>query len=389
VIINYKIIIKYMAKNNSIILKIVAGLVVLAVLYFGGNAVFNNNTSETGPIKIGYIGPLTGPSAVLGMDAVKAVEIAVSEANAKGGIDGRQIELLIEDDQYLTKNTVSAYDKLVHTDKVKILLVASYGGMFAVKDRALRDDVLIINPLDCNKDVADADKNILCLATETESIGRVLAGQMLDEGRETAGIMYSTKDTFMALVADSFKKAFEAKGGKVLVESFNYEDDDFRTQILKLKEMEVFVLLGHDEVGLIMKQVGTLGMDKPFFTTGTITSPVAQELAGGNEEDTVFAFWEADAKNQKAKEFNDKFTKLVGRGPILSLTTHPAYDVVKILTDVVLPKTKSTDADKVKAELLKVVNYEGVTGKVTFSKEGLAPIQEKAFRLMGGVPVKI
>lgn len=364
-------------------------LVVTILIVLFGAIVFGQNSEEVGTIKIGYIGPLTGPSAVLGMDAVKAVEIAVKEANDAGGVNGRQVELFVEDDQYLTKNTVSAYNKLVHTNKVKILLVASYGGLFAVKDLAVQDGVIIINPLDCNKEVADAQKNIFCIATETESIGEVLANQMLKEGKTTAGIMYSTKDTFMALVADAFTKTFEAKGGKVQVESFNYDDKDFRTQLMKLKETEGLVLLGHDETGTIMKQARTLGMKQGFYTTGTITSPVAQELAVGNAEGTVLALWDANPDNQKAKTFNDNFVKLVGRNPIFTLTTHPAYDAVKILTDRVLPEVKSINAKEVRAELLKVSGYEGVTGTVNIDSSGGAPIKESAYRLIKGMPVEI
>jgi branched-chain amino acid transport system substrate-binding protein len=374
-----------MFKNK--ILVIIGVVVLLTVgVYFSMNSGSNKPVFETGPIKIGYIGPLTGPSAVLGMDAVKAVEIAVNEANLNGGIKGRKVELDVQDDQYLTKNTVSAYNKLVHTDNVKIILVASYGGLFAVKDQAVKDGVLIINPLDCNKDVANASNNIFCLATETESIGEVLAKQMLAEGKKSAGVMYSTKDIFMSLVADAFRKTFEAQGGKVSSQSFNYEDVDFRTQLLKLKDSEGLVLLGHDEVGTIMKQARTIGLNQSFYTTGTITSPVAQKLANGNAEGTVFAFWDVDANNQKAKDFNDKFVKLVGRGPILSLTTHPAYDAVKILTDIVIPKTGTSDIEKIKKELLKVSGYGGVTGKVTFTSNGGATIKELAFKLVNGAP---
>jgi branched-chain amino acid transport system substrate-binding protein len=375
--------------------KLIWGVVIVIVVILG---IYLINKSPTPvvdlsqPIKIGYIGPLTGPSAVLGMDAVKAVEIAVADANTLGGVNGRKVELISEDDQYLTKNTVSAYEKLVNVDKVKVIMVASYGGLFAVMDKAAKDGVVIINPLDCNKEVANASTNIFCLATETESIGTSLANQMLSEGKKTAGIMYSTKDTFMAIVTNAFKKEFEAKGGKVQIESFNYEDKDFRTQLLKLKNANVegLVLLGHDEVGLIMKQARDLGLKQVFYATGTITSPVAQELAVGNAEGTIFAYWDADTTNGEAKSFEDKFKALVGRGPILPLTTHPAYDATNILLKKVLPAIKGEiTANAIKSGLLKISNYQGSTGLVTINKNGAAPITESAFKLIKGVPTKI
>lgn len=370
------------------IIYFVVSVAVIAIVVIG----FGKSSDINGPIKIGYIGPLTGPSAVLGMDAVKAVEIAVKEANDRGGVNGRQIELISEDDQYLTKNTVSAYEKLVKTDKVKVVLVASYGGLFAVRDLAKADGVVIINPLDCNKEVAGASKNVFCLATETESIGVSLAKNMLANKKYSAGIMYSTKDTFMAIVSNSFKKEFELGGGKVQIESFNYEDKDFKTQLLKLKSAKVdgLVLLGHDETGLIMKQARELGLTQPFYTTGTITSPVAQQLAVGGAEGTTFAYWDTDSSNQIAKDFGVKFKAAVGRDPILPLTTHPAYDVVSLLTNKVLPNINGElTAEKISAELLKVSNFQGSTGLITFNKDGSAPIMESAFKLVKGMPVKI
>lgn len=374
------------------VLWVVIAIVVVVLGVYFINESLKPVVDSTQPIKIGYIGPLTGPSAVLGMDAVKAVEIAVSDVNANGGVNGRKVELISEDDQYLTKNTVSAYEKLVNIDKVKVIMVASYGGLFAVMDKASKDGVVIINPLDCNKEVANASKNVFCLATETESIGISLAKQMLAEGKKSAGIMYSTKDTFMAIVTDAFKKEFESVGGKVQIESFNYEDKDFKTQLLKLRDSKVegLVLLGHDETGLIMKQARDLGLKQSFYTTGTITSPVAQELAVGNAEGTIFAYWDADTTNGLAKAFEDKFKALVGRGPILPLTTHPAYDVTNILLTKVFPVIKGEiTAGAVKAGLLKISNYQGSTGLVTMNKTGAAPIAESAFKLIKGVPVKI
>lgn len=362
-------------------------LVVLAigiVIWFG-----NKSNSENSPFIIGYIGPLTGPSAVLGMDAVKALEIAVGEVNQNGGMRGIPVKLVAEDDQYLTKTTVSAYEKLVHTDGAKIILVANYGGVLALKDKALKDNVIVIDPLDCNDTLADATINIFCLATETESIGTSLADYMILNKKTRASIMYSTKDSFMSIVKDSFEKRFEEQGGVVHVESFNYDVSDFRTQLSKIKQEnpDALVLLGHDETGIIMKQAREIGIKAPFLATGTITSPNAQKASNGNAEGTVFAYWEKSPDNKLAKDFENKFVALVGRPPILPLTTHPAYDTLKVLFEKVLPL--STDTDKIRENLLKVRGYNGTTGQINFEDDGGARIPESVYKLVNGAPVKI
>jgi branched-chain amino acid transport system substrate-binding protein len=325
------------------------------------------------------------------MDAVKAVQIAVDEANVKGGVNGRELKMVFQDDQYLTKNTVTAYRKMVDTDGAKIVLVANFGGVLALKDAAVKDGVIIIDPLDCNARVADSSKNLFCIATETESIGTSLAHKLVSQGKLKAGIMYSTKDEFMSLVSDAFRNTFAKAGGVAIVESFNYEDKDFKTQLTKIKSEnpDALVLLGHDETGIIMKQARDLGLKAPFMTTGTITSPGAQEAARGYAEGTLFAFWDASSDNLGAQSLTSTFTKLVGRPPIFPLTTHPAYDAVTVLTTQVLPGINGDiTAEKIRAGLLSVKGYKGVTGTITIDSNGAAPIQESVYKLVNGAPVK-
>lgn len=345
----------------------------------------------TEPVKIGYIGPLSGPSAVLGMDAIKAIEIAADEANATDSSLNRKIQIIAEDDQYLTEKTVEAYNKLVNVDKAKIILVSTYGGVFAIADRAKQDGVLIIDPLDCNSELAMVSKNVFCLATESESIGYSLADYAISQGKLKAGVLFSTKDNFMSLVKNAFKQKYEAGGGKVFEDNFNFNDSDFKTLLTKMKtnNPDVLVILGHDEQGIIMKQARDLGIKAQFLTTGTITSPGAQEAARGNAEGTVLAYWSDDSNNVSAKEFTQKFIAKVGRAPILPLTTHPAYDIIKILTEKILPRTNESDIASLKAKLLGIKNYQGITGNVTFAADGTARIKESAWRLVGGIPVII
>ena len=386
-------ILKTTYKNNmKTTTKITLGLIAILIIVAFTISGLRNSTESENVIKIGYIGPLTGPSAVLGMDAIKAIEIAVDETNANGGVNGKKIELISEDDQYLSKNTVNAYSKLVNVDKAKIILISTYGGILAVADQAKKDNVTVIDPLDCNSELAHSEKNVFCLATETESIGTSLAKNLSENGGKKAAIMYSTKDSFMSIVATAFETEFSKTGGTSMKEEFNYDDKDFRTQLIKIKEYnpDALVVLGHDEQGLIMKQARELGIKVQFMNTGTLTSPVAQQNAAGSAEGALMAYWDSAKNNSKAKDFESKFTQKVGRPAILPLTTHPAYDTVKILTDIVLPKISgNVNGEKVSGELLKVSGYQGVTGTVTIDKDGGARIKESVFKLVKGMPVSL
>ena len=108
-----------------------------------------------------------------------------------------------------------------------------------------------------------------------------MADYAISQGKLKAGVLYSTKDNFMSLVKDSFKQRYESGSGKIFEDNFLYTDSDFKTILTKMKAngVNVLVILGHDEQGIIMKQARDLGITAQFLTTGTITSPPAQEAA--------------------------------------------------------------------------------------------------------------
>ncbi len=340
-------------------------------------------------IKIGYIGPLSGPSAVLGMDAIKAIEIAAEEINAAGGIDDVPVQIIAEDDQYIPAKTLTAYQKLVKVDGVDVLLVSTYGGVFTISDRAKEDGVIIIDPLDCNDELAALNENIFCVATETESIGTSLADHLITQGKTKAGLLYSTKDNFMSLVAAAFKKRFAASGGLTAEESFSYTDTDFRTQLLKLSEMQpdAIVFLGHDETGIAMRQARELGSTALFMATGTVTSPGLQQASGGTAEGTIFAYWEPAGDSPFAKAFEAKFIEKVGRPPILPLTTHPAYDSMLMLNKAL--SGTGGDIEAIKQGIYATKSLTGTTGVITVDADGAVRIKESAFMLKQGRPVRL
>lgn len=196
----------------------------------------------------------------------------------------------------------------------------------------------------------------------------------------------------MSIVANVLQERLESSGGEVYVQEFNYDDADYRTQLLNIKQQnpDGLVILGHDEQGLIMKQARDLGINSQFYTTGTITSPPAQEAASGYAEGTLFAYWESSESNHLAQEFEAKFIEKVGRGAILPLTTHPAYDTAKVLFEEVFADINGAITEgKIRNELLDVQNYQGTTGMISFEKDGGARIPESIFRLVGGLPVLV
>lgn len=381
------------------IVGVIAALVMLIAALTGCTKQTQNNslnkTSNNEPIKIGYIGPLTGGAAILGVDASKAIKIAVDEVNESGGINGRQVKLYVEDDQYDTTKTISAYNKLVNIDKVDNLIVSTYGGLFAISERADKDGVILIDALDCDDQISTKlPRNTFCIAKDTYDLGARIADYATEKEYNNVGILYATVDEFMPSVKDAFKQKYEADGGQVVVESYTKETADFKTQLLKIKDVDAIVMLGYDEIGIAMKQARELGIKAQFLTIPSVaTSPALQDASKGAIEGIHFSFYTADPNNAVAKTFHDKFNQVEGRMPNFMVGADQAYDSAKILLNEVLAKvdegkTQIEQLEQKETLMLELDNYAGTTGDISMNKDGkIQGIKLYIFKLVKGVPV--
>ncbi|MBD3249089.1 ABC transporter substrate-binding protein [Candidatus Woesearchaeota archaeon] len=347
-------------------------------------------------IKIGYIGPLTGDVAVLGIDASNAIKVAVEEVNAQGGIDGRQVELFIEDDQYSTPKTLSAYNKLVHTNGVETIIVSTYGGLFAIAEKAETDGVLVIDSLDCDQDIANnLPDNTFCIAKETKDLADVIADYAVAQGYQNVGIIHSTVDKFMPSVAEMFKQRVAPSGVTVNIESYTQGTTDFKTQLTKLEDNDAIVYLGYDEIGIAIKQAQEIGIDKPALTIPSVaTTPTVQEASQGAIDGIYFSFYAPLEDNQNAKDFYSAFNDMHGRTPYVFVASDHAYDAATILMDEVLPgvdgKTKAERLEQKKQALYAVKNYPGVSGTLSMQADGrISGILIRLYQLQDMAPTYV
>lgn len=377
-----------MNKTTKIIIGIVVLILIVVFAWYtnqsrkqSANQVVNNE-----PIKIGWVGPLTGGAAALGIDSIVAAKMAVEEINQQGGINGRKIEIIAEDDQYDTAKSITAYEKLTKIDGAKIIIDQTYSSVFALAERAVKDDVIIMDTLDCNSKIVAAGKNNYCFGIESESVAHELASYAEKQGYKKIGIVYFNSDNFMPYVKDVFKNTFS---GTVIDEGYQAGTTDFKTILTKMKNqgVDALVLLTYDEGGIAMQQARTLGINAPFLMPGTANSPALQKMAKGAEEGTIFTYWQAPTGNASASEFMSKFEAKVGRKPILDLCTLPTYDAVKIIANAL--SKNGGKIDSLGASLLTVKNYNGITGMASFESDRSSRVKESLYRLEKGQAVKL
>ncbi len=321
---------------------------------------------ENEVIKIGWIGPLSGNAAILGVDAVEATKIAFDEINANGGVNGRQLKLIVEDDQYITKNTISSYNKLVKEQGIDVIYIFTYGGLFALAPKAEKDNVLLIDPLDCDEKIASLPSNIICVSKLTEDLGALNANYAAKEGIKSVGMIYYEGDPFMGTAAEATMKRLKELGVKVAFsDGYLTGETNFKSMLLKAKAKKVNSLFfyGYDEMGTAMKQARELGFTIPFYSLNTITSPGFQDAGGSALEGTRNAGWKAP-RTKEFEIFLEKFKKRVGRSPNFEVSTIPSYDISFIISKGLKNK------NRVKEEFYSLKNYQGLSGVITVDSDG-------------------
>jgi branched-chain amino acid transport system substrate-binding protein len=345
----------------------------------------NVSAQEKTSIKIGWSGPLSGNSAVLGLDSLTAVKLVIDRINKEGGLNGIKLELIAEDDQYDAAKSVKAYSKLALVDKCEVIFTNTYAGLFATAERAQKDGVILINPLDCNDKIAELPKSTLCIATQSESVGIAIADEIIKRKQKPTAIFYDETNPFMNIVEKVISEKLEQSGEPVKFKAaIQSNTSDFRTSLMKAKLSKVksLVLLGHDPMGQAMREARQLGIDSQFYTVGTITSPGFQALAGSAAEGTLVAYWEAP-RSDLYLDFIEQFMAVTSRAPILELASIPSYDSAMIVVEA-LRRSIDKEAKVNKKALLQALyetkNYQGLSGTISIDEDGaVRSIKERIY----------
>lgn len=358
---------------------------ILLALIFASSAF----AQQREPIVIGWSGPLTGNCAVVGVDSVAAVQLVIDKANQNGGIGGRQLKLVVEDDGYITTKAVTAYRKLVDQDKAKVIIANTYGGIFATAAQAVRDQVLVIDPLDCNEEIARLPENTLCLATKTESISKAFSDHIIANKVKSVLLLVEESDGWMQLIAENTRELLEKDGIRVLEEYTPSATASYKSILVKAKNAKVkaIVLLGNDQMGAAVREMGELGIEVQIYGVGSILSPGFQALAAGGLEGALVSSWLAP-RTAAYRKFLSQFKEKNGRDPALELATMPSYDVAGMLLSClrrIIHKGDDISSNAIRQCLLNQKDYPGLTGKISFDRDGaVRSIHERLYRFQGG-----
>jgi len=188
------------------------------------------------PLKIGVIATLTGLGSFQGQQAVNGLELAKEEINAAGGINGKPLELIIEDSKTESAAAVTALNKLIEVDNVKFVIGDSWTSTTPpLVPVSNEKGVILISPI-ASLDSLASDDFFFRTMPSAKSMMDALADYAYKQGLRRVGILHQ-QTAFGVEHASDFKSAFEKLGGQVVdVESVDVKANDFRTELGKMNE---------------------------------------------------------------------------------------------------------------------------------------------------------
>lgn len=356
--------------------KVIIGFVIIFAIVFGYRAYKNSARIATKgviqePIKIGAILPLTGNSAFYGEPIKTGMDLATEEINASGGIQGKDLQVVYEDSQADTKLGVSAYQKLANMDGIKFILSTISGPTMAIAPLAEADKNLLFAIGVAAPKLSEAGDYVfrhnLLPQTEMDTLVDFLYSK---KGIKEIGILVVNAESGIGY-RGLFKQAFEKVGGKIIVtEMYEKNAADYKTQIAKIKSLKVKNMIAFSyaqELGTILKQSKELNLDSQWFSFYAIEDAKMLEIAGNAAEGLIYTHFFNPA-SEAMNAFKEKYFSRTNKN--IDAWAALAYDNVKITAEAMKNCANPADATCVKDEFYKIKDFPGITGKITFDKNG-------------------
>ena len=319
-----------------------------------------------GPIKLGFLSGLTGLETILGETQLHCFELAVSEINSAGGIGGRQIEFVVEDDQTTTRGAIEKARKLIAGDEVD----ATIGLIASLTHVAARS-------------VTTPAKKLLIYSTYYEgevceryffSTGQVPNQQIVpsvewltaNEGKTTYVI--GSDYVWPRKSAEAVKAAMEAKGGSVLGEDFlPFGTQDFGPVFDRVKAANpdfVWVMVAGSDLITCLKQYQSFGFKQQLFSNGLdeLFSFAHPELTAGTISNQAY-FMNLDT--EKNKSFKKAYGDMFGADKPINAIGEATYDAV-YLYKLAVERAGTTETEAV-IDALGQIEFDAPQGKVSFA----------------------
>lgn len=352
----------------------IAGWGLIAVLLTIAVACRGDDAGEDNPYRIGVMESVTGAGETYGNVAVRAKQMAADEINEAGGIDGRMLELVVEDSKCSAQDAIQAYNKLTDVNGMKIILGTSCSGaMLGVAPLAEEDGVVLFSGLASNPDIADAGDYIFRTQISDIEVGINTGNVLWGDGIRNLATITEETDYAEGVRRTSVEQ-FEKLGGTVIAaERYGSDVTDFRSQLTKLigANPDAIHLAPQSEfsAGTIIKQARELGYEGPIYGETITVGTTSLDIAGGAATGVKAITAAPDPNNEKAQEVLANFR---ARYSYLTLPWHlgSAYDDVYITAECLKQTRDDQDADGFRDCLYEITWSGAIGNNYSFDSDG-------------------
>ena len=355
-------------------------------LFFGGVAAAILSTIVSGnafaqTIKIGVNEPLTGPFAASGTYVVNGAKIAAAEINAKGGLLGKKIELVIEDNKSNPTEAAAVAEKLITEDKVPVMMGAWGSSLtLAVMPKLMQYKLPMVVETSSSSKITTSGNPYIFRISPPSSVEadafRTIAPKI---GIKKADFLVINNDWGRGS-AEDFGKVMKSMGIQVgLVEIMDQAAQDMTAQLAKIKATDsdtIMVTTAVEQLTLVLKQAAALGITKKIVTTGGSQNPdqlidQAGAAANGSMHLTTFAPWYPDkTPDPKATEYFLGEWKKRGFSFAGATESFRGYDGIRTIAHAIQGAGKA-EPDAITQALWKT-DFMGLNGPIKFQKQGPA-----------------
>jgi branched-chain amino acid transport system substrate-binding protein len=364
---------------------------VFSLVWFSCNN-SGKNTQQQEPqsneIVIGEFGSLTGTTATFGISTRNGADMAIDEANAAGGVLGKKIRVIVEDDQGKPEEAQTVVTKLVNKDRVVAVLgeVASSRSL-AGAPVCQQNGIPMVTPSSTNPRVTQVGDFIFRVCFIDPFQGFVMAKFASSTLHlKNVAVLRDIKNDYSVGLGDVFVENFKKMGGQIVAdESYSEGDTDFSAQLTSIKAKNpqgIYIPGYYTEVGLIGRQARKLGLTVPLMGGDGWDSPKLFEIGGEALNDCYYSnHYSVEDPSPAIQKYVSEYKRRFNQTP--DALSALGYDAARILIDA-FRRAGSTDGAKVRDALAQTKEFPGVTGLITIDKDRNAVKPAVVLRVKNG-----
>jgi branched-chain amino acid transport system substrate-binding protein len=349
-----------------------AAMVATSAAFVSGCGPDSPPKSGAEPIRLGLFGAMTGSEAGLGQYTDMGAVLALEEINAAGGVLGRPLEIVREDNRSTAGESATVVKKLISRDRVVAIIGdGNSGRCLEAGPRCQEAGIPMVSPAATNPKVTEIGDCIFRVCFTDPFQGTVMARFARRNLKLSAvGLLVDMSAPYSTGLAGFFRSGFEEEGGRIVSEQrFTGGDKDFRAQLTAMKGRgveAVFAPSYYSSGGLILRQARELGLNVPMLGSDGWEAPELLEVAGAAANGAYFpVHFSLENTAAASAGFVARFQRRFDKSP--TGVSALAYDTVALIADAIR-RAGSAESPRIRNALAATRDFDGITGRITIDE---------------------